>query len=193
MENMLFAFRAAPNTAQGAPHRFPRSEQRETVGRLRPRSDHRPGGAGNRNQQPHPFPPTLGIGCTGAKAGKSGSAKIIRVPPAPQLHRGAIRAERSRFIFATGATGGLERRSNQSQPVYADYIKEAQGVSTRYDTRSRRLLGLVAPEPRPEEAGAAKIIRVLPAPQLHRGAIRAELWRVIFAAGATGGLERRGN
>ena len=107
-----FAFRAAPNTAQSAPHRFPRSEHSETVGRLRPRSDHRPGGAGSRNQQPQPFPPTFGISCTVAKAGKSRSAKIIRVSSAPQLHRGAIRAELWRVIFAAEATGRLERRCN---------------------------------------------------------------------------------
>ena len=70
-----FAFRTAPNTAQSAPHRFPRSEQRETVGRLRPRSDRSPGGAGSRNQQPHPFPPTFGFSGTGAKAGRSGSSE----------------------------------------------------------------------------------------------------------------------
>ena len=99
-----FAFRAAPNTAQSAPHRFPRSEQRETVGRLRPRSDRIQGGAGSKHQVRHPFPPTFGFSGTGAKAGKSRGAKIIRVLPAPQLHRGAIRAELWRVIFAAGAT-----------------------------------------------------------------------------------------
>ena len=98
-----------------------------------------------------------------------------------------------RKAHRTGSREASNARPSGDKDREATTDQEAQGVSTRCDTRSRRLLGLVAPEPRPEEAGAAKIIRVPPAPQLHRGAIRAELWRFIFAAGATGGLERRGN
>ena len=56
-----FAFRAAPTTAQSAPHRFPRSEQREAVGRLIPQRDRFKGGAGSKYQVRHPFPPTIGF------------------------------------------------------------------------------------------------------------------------------------
>ena len=101
-----FAFRAT-RTAPVPAKRATR-DRRETKTATRPIQR----GAGSRNQQPHPFPPTFGFSGTAAKAGRSGSAKISRVPPAPQLHRGAIRAERLRFIFATGATGGLERRGH---------------------------------------------------------------------------------
>ena len=50
----------------------------------------------------------------------------------------------------------------------------ARGVSTRQDTRSRRPLGLGAPEPGPQRPEARPISRVSPAPQLHRGANKGE-------------------
>ena len=67
---LLFAQRQTPRNA----HRTG-SRSAKRVGRLRPQRDRRQGGAGSRNQQPYPFPPTFGFSGTGAKAGRSGSSE----------------------------------------------------------------------------------------------------------------------
>jgi hypothetical protein len=103
MENTLFAFRVASNTAPRAPHRFPLSE----AGReIHPQSDRFKGGAGSSTRQPRQIPPTLGAYHSGASAGKSRSTTISRVSTAPQLYRGANKGE----TIAVYCRSGDDRR-----------------------------------------------------------------------------------